>query len=215
MHHLFLSHDGRCRDSWRTAFPDLLTGSLDNDAMPPKVALVWCLLPGTSEVETLVRQLRATFTDCPLVVLADEPSEDAALVALSAGASGYCNGHAAAPVLQQVATAIEHGGVWVGQGLMQRLLAATARLPGDDGGEGTIERRRMTSNALDRLSVREQEAAALLGKGYSNKEIARQLDITERTAKAHVGAMLEKFGARDRLQLSLIINGIEEPRRKA
>jgi DNA-binding NarL/FixJ family response regulator len=36
-----------------------------------------------------------------------------------------------------------------------------------------------------------QEAAGLLAKGASNKEIARQLDITERTVKAHVGAMLK------------------------
>jgi DNA-binding NarL/FixJ family response regulator len=43
--------------------------------------------------------------------------------------------------------------------------------------------------------------------GASNKEIARQLGITERTVKAHVGAMLEKLGARDRLKLALIING--------
>ena len=36
--------------------------------------------------------------------------------------------------------------------------------------------------------------------------------VTERTVKAHVGAMLEKLGARDRLQLSLILNGLEAPR---
>ena len=210
MPHLFLSLDGRCRDSWRAAFPDLQTGQLD-DFSSSDAALIWCLFPAASEVEALVGQLRARLAGRPLVVLADEPSEDAALAALTAGASGYCNGHAAAPVLQQVASAVEHGGVWVGQGLMQRLLTATARLPGD--GEGA-ERRRISSSALGRLSAREQEAAALLGKGLSNKEIARQLDITERTVKAHVGSMLEEFGARDRLQLSLIINGIEEPRRK-
>jgi DNA-binding NarL/FixJ family response regulator len=62
------------------------------------------------------------------------------------------------------------------------------------------------------LTPREQDAAVLLAKGDSNKEIARQLDITERTVKAHVGAMLEKLGVRDRLQLSLIINGIEKTR---
>ena len=64
----------------------------------------------------------------------------------------------------------------------------------------------------ERLSVREQETAELLARGASNKEIARELDITERTVKAHVSALLEKLGARDRLQLSLIINGIEAPR---
>jgi DNA-binding NarL/FixJ family response regulator len=61
----------------------------------------------------------------------------------------------------------------------------------------------------ERLTAREQEAAILLAQGASNKEIARRMEITERTVKAHVGAMLEKLGARDRLQLSLIINEVQ------
>lgn len=126
------------------------------------------------------------------------------MAALAAGAAGYCNGHAAPEVLRQVATVVENGGIWVGRGLMQRLLTATARLAPVGGVDEQAWRAPLTP--------REQETAVLLAKGASNKEIARQLDITERTVKAHVGAMLEKLGARDRLQLSLIINGIENPR---
>ena len=59
------------------------------------------------------------------------------------------------------------------------------------------------------LSPREEEVLREIAQGASNKEIARQLDITERTVKAHVSAMLEKLGARDRLQLSLIFNGVD------
>jgi DNA-binding NarL/FixJ family response regulator len=87
---------------------------------------------------------------------------------------------------------------------MQRLLTATARLVP----AGEVDEQAWRAP----LTPREQETAVLLAKGASNKEIARQLEITERTVKAHVGAMLEKLGARDRLQLSLIINGIENPR---
>ena len=126
------------------------------------------------------------------------------MAALAAGAAGYCNGHAAPEVLRQVATVVENGGIWVGRGLMQRFLAASARLLPE------IEVDEQAWRSV--LTPREQEAAILLAKGASNKEIARQLDITERTVKAHVGAMLEKLGARDRLQLSLIINGIEKSR---
>ena len=124
--------------------------------------------------------------------------------ALAAGAAGYCNGHAAPEVLRQVAMVVENGGIWVGQGLMQRLLAATSRLLP----EGEVNEQSWRAV----LTPREHEAAILLAKGASNKEIARQLDITERTVKSHVSAMLEKLGARDRLQLSLIINGIEKAR---
>lgn len=199
---LFLSIDARQRSNWRDAFPDLLCGRLDLDA--PDATLVWALQPAGQGAADLVKQVGRRLAGRSLVLLADEPSEDDAMAALAAGASGYCNGHAAPEVLQQVAMVVENGGIWVGQGLMQRLLASTARLlPAD---------KAQDSSWRASLTAREQEAAVLLAKGASNKEIARQLDITERTVKAHVGAMLEKLGARDRMQLSLIINGIEKPR---
>ena len=198
MTHVFLSLDARKRDTWLAAFPGLIAGTLDDAPRP--AALYWLLLPRGRGVDALVSAFRRRHEQTPLVLLADEPAQDEALLALAAGASGYCNGHAAPEVLQQVALAVENGGVWVGQGLMQRLLTATARLlPPADSADAVW---RQT------LTAREQEAAALLARGASNKEIARQLDITERTVKSHVGAMLEKLGARDRLQLSLIINGV-------
>lgn len=198
----FLSIDARTRDSWREAFPDLVVGGLDD--APVGDGLVWILLPRGQDAAALIGRLGAACGGRPLILLADEPSQDDAMAALAAGALGYCNGHAAADVLRQVARVVENGGIWVGQGLMQRLLSATARLlPEKAGGEQPWR---------TALTPREQETAVLLARGASNKEIARALDITERTVKAHVGAMLEKLGARDRLQLSLIINGIEPPR---
>ena len=198
MRHGFLSIDARCRDTWREAFPALLPGQLTHAC--PEAELLWLLLPRGARVEAVIADALPVIAGRPFIVLADEPREDEALAALSAGAAGYCNGHAAAVVLQQVATVVANGGIWVGQGLMRRLLTSTARMPPQ-----------VESDWRTRLSPREQEAANLLARGASNKEIARALDITERTVKAHVAAMLEKLGARDRLQLSLIINGIESP----
>ena len=61
------------------------------------------------------------------------------------------------------------------------------------------------------LTDREREVAATIAAGSSNKEIARQLGITERTVKAHVGAILEKLQVRDRLQLALLMSGRQKP----
>ena len=202
MPQVFLSNDARQRDSWLEAFPALIAGRLD--ATPPESAVVWALLPERERAEAMVYRLRKSCRGCPIIVLADEPLEDDAMASLAAGAVGYCNGHASAQVLLQVAVAVENGGIWVGQGLMQRLLASAARLLPEPATEDSAWRRNLTA--------REQEAAVLLAKGASNKEIARKLDITERTVKSHVSAMLEKLGVRDRLQLSLIINGIEKQR---
>jgi DNA-binding NarL/FixJ family response regulator len=204
----FLSRDARLRETWKKSFPDLIAGTLAQ--VPPAADTIWVLRPTGTEVDTLhlVRGIVRQAAGRPVILLADEPGEEDALRALSAGASGYCNGHAAPAVLAQVALAVASGGVWVGQGLLQRLLAVTSR-------HLAVSSAASEANQAawrERLTAREREAAVLLAQGESNKEIARRMDITERTVKAHVGAMLEKLGARDRLQLSLIINGLEAPR---
>ena len=196
----FLSLDGQWRESWQEAFPGAQCARLD--APPTDALVVFILLPSGQTPDQLVRHLRKRLGRQALVVMADEPDDDAALTALAAGAVGYCNAHAAPEVLQQVALAVQHGSIWVGQSLMQRLLGATARI--------SLPNREQTWR--DPLTAREQETALLLARGASNKEIARDLNITERTVKAHVSALLEKLGARDRLQLSLIINGVEAQR---
>ena len=202
MAQIFLSIDARKRASWLEAFPGLVAGRMDD--VPGGEGLVWILQPQGQSAADTVKRVGASLAVRPLVLLSDEPTEDEAMAALAAGAAGYCNGHAAPEVLSQVAMVVANGGIWVGRSLMQRFLAASARLlPQADASEPPWR-------AV--LTPREQEAAILLAKGASNKEIARQLDITERTVKAHVGAMFEKLGARDRLQLSLIINGIDKVR---
>lgn len=199
--HLFLSADGGLREIWRAAFPDAV-GTRPGDAIAGD-GPVWLLVPPGQPAARLVAPIRRRAGGRPLVILADEPGDDDALAALAAGASGYCNSHAAADVLRQVAAVVENGGLWVGQRLMQRLLAGTARLlpPVDEGAGWSAG-----------LTGREREVACAVARGASNKEIARELAITERTVKAHVGAILEKLGARDRLHLSLIANGIETTR---
>lgn len=57
--------------------------------------------------------------------------------------------------------------------------------------------------AAGALTLRQLEALRLLGEGYTNKEIARALDITERTAKAHVAAIFEILGTDNRTQAVL------------
>ncbi len=54
-----------------------------------------------------------------------------------------------------------------------------------------------------RLTLRQFEVLRLLGEGYTNKEIARTLEITERTAKAHVAAIFEALDADNRTQAVL------------
>ena len=53
------------------------------------------------------------------------------------------------------------------------------------------------------LTLRQLEVIAMLGRGCSNKEIARALDVAERTVKAHVSAVFEALNVRNRTQAVL------------
>jgi DNA-binding NarL/FixJ family response regulator len=137
-----------------------------------------------------------------LVLLCDDPDEAVVMQALTAGASGCCNTHAAPEVLNQVAMVVGNGGLWVGQSLLQRLVGSTSRILGQRPAEAKID------GWAGRLSERETQVARQVAGGASNKEIASQLSISERTVKAHLTSIFEKLGLRDRLQLSLKINGM-------
>jgi DNA-binding NarL/FixJ family response regulator len=151
------------------------------------------------QIERLAPRLKLI----PCVVLSDTPSDDEAIAAFSAGARGYCNTHAVAQVLIQIAAVVLQGGLWIGESLMQRLVSATSRVQTQAGGAAVPG----GASWSEDLTGREKEVATTLAAGASNKEIARALGITERTVKAHVGAILEKLHVRDRLQLSLVVNG--------
>jgi len=61
----------------------------------------------------------------------------------------------------------------------------------------------------DSLTPRERQIAELVGSGVSNKLIARELNITDRTVKAHLSAIFQKLGMQDRLRLALYIKDRE------
>jgi DNA-binding NarL/FixJ family response regulator len=113
------------------------------------------------------------------------------------GASGYLHYLAVVPVLQQVSQVVEVGGLWLGVDLMRQLVFATASM---------IQPASEVSQ-LDLLSAREQDVAKSVASGKSNKEVAKELDITERTVKAHLSAVFEKLQVRDRLHLVLVLSG--------
>jgi two-component system nitrate/nitrite response regulator NarL len=204
--HLFLCSHGRMLPRWSEAFGAGRAGKIQTtraSSESSKVSLVWLRLEQGVPVAAQLERLAPPLKFLPCVVLSDRPTDEEALAAFSAGARGYCNTHAAAQVLIQVAAVVLQGGLWIGESLMQRLVSATSRI------QAVAD---VTVSPVKRawaecLTDREKEVAIVLAAGASNKEIARELGITERTVKAHVGAILEKLHVRDRLQLSLVVNG--------
>ncbi len=201
MIHCFVDRDAQALPSWLEAFPQArVVRRQDQATIADGAGILWCRCGSLESLATIMGALTISPTQI-VVVLADEPGDAIIAEACSLGASGCCNTYAAPEVLRQVALVVENGGLWIGQSLLQRLVGSTSKAF-----ESRSEAKVDSWSAL--LSERESQVAKLVAGGASNKEIADQLSITERTVKAHMSAIFEKLGLRDRLQLSLRINGV-------
>lgn len=133
-------------------------------------------------------------------VLTDRPQDDEGIRLLALGAKGYASTFITGSLLQQLVETLCRGDLWATPAVMQKLLRRL--LSGQP-----AERLALRSEQLGlgaNLSEREQQVMDVLVTGAANKVIARKLDITERTVKAHISAILRKTGAADRVSLILM-----------
>ncbi len=203
MQHWIIDSDPNGLPGWHEAFPGAeIVGAASEMRGLNKPGVIWCRLRASQILAEVLFGVDFS-SGHPVVVLSDEPDEELVMSALSAGAAGCCNSRAAPEVLRQVALAVGNGGLWIGQSLLQRMVGATAKTLGQRPSQARNER------WSDKLSDRERQVARLVAGGASNREIAAQLNISERTVKAHMTAIFEKLELRDRLQLSLRINGLQ------
>ncbi|GGY69416.1 hypothetical protein GCM10011613_12190 [Cellvibrio zantedeschiae] len=195
MQSLFVSPPHIESPRWQQAFPSARLLS-DESELPADVRglLIWVMLGDVYSLAHIARWVAAGARVVGLTQ-AEDPSQ--AKQVLEAGASGYLHYLAVVPVLQQVSQVVEVGGLWLGVDLMRQLVFATAN----------IIQSAPEKIHLDMLSTREQDVAKAVAAGKSNKEVARELDITERTVKAHLSAVFEKLNVRDRLHLVLVLSG--------
>lgn len=200
---IFLTDRAVPLSNWLLAFPEAELAHVPEQGktltQAAGEALVWVHLyqNGVTAADRL-RQAALAAPGCRLVALANTPSDDEGAAVLGAGAAGYLSALATPELLQQVADVVGRGGLWVGEDLLQRMLSALAGL----------SQRPYTCDGLQKLSEREREVAQAVARGESNKEIANRLGISERTVKAHLSAAFGILGVRDRLQLSILVNGI-------
>lgn len=202
MRHWIIDSDPNGLPGWQEAMPEAkIVRSLGEIEEGSEITLLWCRLRVGDELSSVLKGVDLTVGH-PVVVLSDVPSDDLIMQSLAAGAAGCCNSRAAPEVLRQVAMVVGNGGLWVGQSLLQRLVGSTAKVLGQRPNQAKND------DWSERLSDRERQVAKLVASGESNKEVAKHLSISERTVKAHMSAIFEKLGLRDRLQLSLHINGL-------
>jgi DNA-binding NarL/FixJ family response regulator len=127
-----------------------------------------------------------------IIVTGPGNQDEDALRAVSAGAKGYVSEDAAPDQFKKALREVHAGSVW----LPRRVLATFIE-------RATVSPRRMQPRPEARISGREREVLQLLVSGCSNREIASELGIIERTVKAHVGQLLRKVGVPNRIALSV------------
>lgn len=156
-----------------------------SDALPD-VVLMDLLMPKMDGIEA-TRQLKARWPDIEVVVVTSFLEEAKVRAALEAGAAGYLLKDAEADEVARAIRAAAVGECHLDPAVA-KLLAATLRAP---------------RPAVDTLTAREREVLTLIASGASNRLIAQQLGVSERTARTHMSNILAKLQLSSRTQAAL------------
>ncbi|MEM9542089.1 MAG: response regulator transcription factor [Cyanobacteria bacterium P01_E01_bin.42] len=180
------------------AQPDLeIVGTAENGkigveqalSLHPDVVLMDVRMPimdGVAATQTLREQA----PEIKVLVLTTFDDDEYVSKALNYGAKGYLLKDTPSEELARAIRSVHKGYTQLGPGLLEKAIAPPAAI------EPPPE--------LSQLTPRELEVLHCLGKGYSNKEIAATLYISERTVKNYVTNILSRLNLRDRTQAALL-----------
>ena len=154
----------------------------------PDVVLMDLLMSPMDGIEA-TRQIRARYPQVQVVALTSFVEEEKAHAALDAGASGFLLKDADADEVAAAIRAAHRGEVHLDSAIAGRLIRAL-RAPS-------------TPQAGSTLTEREREVLQLVAVGKANKDIAAELNISERTARTHVSSILTKLRLTSRTQAAL------------
>ena len=152
----------------------------------PDVVVLDLQMPGLTGAEIITR-IKLTHPTVATLVLTSFGDPGRARRALTAGADGYLLKDAGPDELVSAVRAVHAG-----------------EMPVDAAVTGALSRSWNTGDtSVTLLTPRERGIASLVAQGLSNRDIARRLSITERTARTHVSNVLAKLGVSSRTQVAL------------
>ncbi len=154
----------------------------------PDVALVDLVMPQLDGIEA-IRRIRALSPSTKVIVLTSFVDDDKVFPAVKAGAAGYLLKDVEPDALLEAIRKVYRGEALIHPAIAAKLMAELSdqgQRPSDQG-----------------LTERELDVLRLLARGISNKEIASELFISEKTVKTHVSNILAKLHLADRTQAAL------------
>jgi DNA-binding NarL/FixJ family response regulator len=171
---------------------DLISSSLSEVKTQGDIDLVLLGNRCSQNLFNIVSSLKVARPNLPIIVIGSGMEEEAILKAITLGAKGYVDASASSADFEQAIRIVNQGSVWAPRPVLSVFIE---RATNSSRNQLFADRRAFTS--------REKEVLQLLTGGRSNKEIATELCIEERTVKAHVSKLMRKSGVRNRLELSV------------
>ena len=165
------------------------------DTLRPDVVVMDLMLPVLDGIAATA-QLKARHPAVEVVAITSFIEEERVTAAIEAGASGFLLKDAEADDLAAAIRAARQGEVYLDPavaGLVARRMRDGGAGRGGNGGDG----------GLARLTSRERDVLACVAHGLSNRAIAQELGMAERTARTHVSNILAKLGLTSRTQAAL------------
>lgn len=193
--------------SWKNGLNDFVSITLITDKLDilresvvrvkPQAVLLDYELIGLADSNDIV-SLRKLCEETNIIVIGNI-SEDLEWEFLKAGIRGCCRSDTEPKLLKQVVLAVQGGELWIRRSLTSRLV--------EELGKSTFKNKSYQQNLviLNKLTHREYDIAVRIANGESNKLIALECKITERTVKAHLTEIFIKLGVTDRLNLALFL----------
>jgi len=159
---------------------------------PAMKYLVVDLQSSSNGMKTL-ESIRRARPDVRMIVIGASNNEELVMNSIIAGARAYLDLSASPEVVRDAVEIVTQGSIWAPRRLLSKLIDRLLNNP--EAGAAPAE--------SAELSVREREVLELILKARSNREIARQLGIEERTVRAHLARLMRKAGVDNRIKLSM------------
>jgi two-component system, NarL family, nitrate/nitrite response regulator NarL len=159
----------------------------------PDLVLLDISMPGSGL--DAARRIAQAVPSTRIVMLTVSEADEDIMTALRVGAVGYVLKGVGSSALAEILTGISRGETYVSPSLAARLLTEMRRPPPQAGAD----------DPLARLTQREEEILRLVATGKSNKEVAIELVLQEKTVKHHMTRILSKLQVRNRTEAAVVL----------